>query len=50
MIVKQYEPQKITVLATYKDSIQKELRHLGYLRETLGDKYSEKINSINNSH
>lgn len=57
MITQQYEPQKIIVPATYKDLIQKELRHLGYSRETLfpdeealGVKYSETINSINNSH
>ncbi|MFT8458269.1 MAG: FRG domain-containing protein [Liquorilactobacillus ghanensis] len=57
MITKQYEPQKIIVSATFKDSIQEELRHLGYSRETLfpdeetlGDKYSKKINSINNSY
>lgn len=57
MITRQYEPQKIIVSATYKDSIKKELRQLGYSRETLfpdedtlGVKYGETINSINNSH
>lgn len=57
MITQQYEPQKIIVSATYKDSIQKELKQLGYSRETLfpdeetlGVQYSETINSINNSH
>lgn len=56
MIKRQYEPKKIIVSANYKDSIQKELRQLGYSRETLfpdeeklGVKYSETINSINNS-
>ena len=56
-IVNQYNPQKITVPAIYKDSIQKELRCLGYSQETLfpdeksiGDKYRKKINSINNYH
>jgi len=55
MITEQYKPQKIIVSAACKDSIQEELRCLGYSRKTLfpdenklGDKYGEKISSINN--